>query len=120
MSTTRLSASRSGRRNDASTTNVAPCSRCAGPKTSPRKLCATIMWSRTVTLNTGSSSRSLGIRPFVGDTMAERGKFTAGQPRHQLGQLVEVALAADEGVEHRIGEQVQGQRQPVGEAAPTA
>ena len=37
----------------ASTTKVAPCSRCAGPNTSPRKLCATITWSRTVMLNNG-------------------------------------------------------------------
>ena len=29
---------------------VAPCSRCAGPNTSPLKLCAIIMWSRTDTL----------------------------------------------------------------------
>ena len=40
------------RRNVASTTYVAPWSRCAGPNTSPRRLWATIMWSRTVTLNT--------------------------------------------------------------------
>jgi hypothetical protein len=40
------------RRKVASTTYVAPCRRCAGPNTSPRKLWAIIMWSRIVTLNT--------------------------------------------------------------------
>ena len=53
MSTTMPSASRSARRNVASMTYVAPWSRWAGPNTSPRKLWAIIMWSRTVTLNTG-------------------------------------------------------------------
>jgi hypothetical protein len=33
--------------NSQSTTKVAPCSRWAGPKISPRKLWATMMWSRT-------------------------------------------------------------------------
>ena len=49
-------ASSARRRNVASTTYVAPCSRWAGPKTSPRRLCAIIMWSRTVTLNIASPS----------------------------------------------------------------
>ena len=48
----------SARRKVASTTYVAPCSRCAGPNTSPRKLWAIIMWSRTVTLNIGPTPAS--------------------------------------------------------------
>src|SRR4051812_30531722 len=51
MSATIPSPSSSARRKVASTTYVAPCRRCAGPNTSPRRLWAIIMWSRTVTLN---------------------------------------------------------------------
>jgi len=55
MSTTMPSASSVARRKVASTTYVTPCRRCAGPNTSPRRLWAIIMWSRTVTLNTAYS-----------------------------------------------------------------
>src|SRR5690349_434046 len=108
MSTTMLSASRSVRLNRASTTNVAPCRRWAGPKTSPRKLCAIIMRSRTVTLNMGSLSA-------VGDSMAQCGKRPLGQPAEDVRQLVELGLAGDQRVECGVAEQVEGERQPVGE-----
>src|SRR3954462_6721486 len=101
MSTTMLSASSSGRRNVASTTNVAPCRRWAGPKTSPRKLCATIVWSRTVTLNIVLLFR-------VGQGVAERGQASARQPGHHLGQLFEARLARDQGIERTVAQQVQG------------
>ena len=44
-------------RNSASTAKVAPCRRCAGPNSSPRKLCAIMMWSQTVRLNIIPSHR---------------------------------------------------------------
>src|SRR5436305_652842 len=105
MSTTRLSASSAARRNVASTTKVAPCRRCAGPKTSPRKLWAIIMWSRTVTLN-------MDLSNAVGDGVTERGQAAGGQPGHDVGQLVEPARAGEQRIEGRIAEQIQGERQP--------
>src|SRR5437762_10265438 len=107
MSTTSWSASSAARRNVASTTKVAPCSRCAGPKTSPRKLWAIIMWSRTVTLNTRSPC-------VIGDQMAERGQLAGGEPGQNPGQLVEPGRARDQRVEDRVPQQVQGQREAVG------
>src|SRR5215213_9131958 len=105
MSMTIPSASSSARRNVASTTKVAPCRRWAGPNTSPRKLCAIIMWSRTVTLNNGSPSR-VGRR-VVGDPVAQGGQLPAGQPGKHGGQLREAALPGDQGIERGVGEQVQ-------------
>src|SRR4029453_8414469 len=102
MSMTIPSASSSARRKVTSTTKVAPCSRCAGPKTSPRKLCATMMWSRTVTLNPGSLPVSgavvFGAGAFadvVGDEVAQRRQGARGQPGQHLGQLVEAGLAGE-------------------------
>src|SRR5689334_21409612 len=106
MSTTMPSASRLVRRNVASTTKVAPCRRWAGPKTSPRKLCATMMWSRTVTLNTA-------LRLAVGDRVAERRQAPGGQALHDAGQLVETRLARDEDVERRVAQQLERQGEPV-------
>src|SRR3954447_21631590 len=100
MSSTMPSASSSARRKVASTTNVAPCRRCAGPNTSPRRLWAINMWSRTVTLNTA-------LRPVVGDRVAERGQAPRGELRHGPGQLVEARLARDERVEGGIPQQVE-------------
>src|SRR3954466_5524673 len=111
MSTTMPSASRFARRKVASTTKVAPCRRCAGPNTSPRKLCAIIMWSRTVTLNTA-------LRPVVGDRVAERRQAARGQARHDAGQLVEARLAGDEHVEGGVAQEVDREGQPVRRRAP--
>src|SRR3954469_17909287 len=113
MSTTMPSASRVARRKVASTTKVAPCRRCAGPNTSPRKLWAIIMWSRTVTLNTA-------LRPFVGDRVAERPQTARGQARHDVGQLVEARLSGHEHVEGRVAQEVERERHPVGRRAPRA
>src|SRR3954471_1654371 len=102
MSTTMWSASRSGRRKVASTTNVAPCRRWAGPKTSPVKLWATIRWSRTVMLN---KSGPFGLSgPVIGDTHAQGGRFT-GEPGQFLRQVREPDLAGDQRVEDGVGEQ---------------
>src|SRR3954451_5714175 len=113
MSSTMPSASRAVRRKVASTTKVAPCRRCAGPNTSPRKLCAIIMWSRTVTLNTA-------LGPVVGDRVAERRQPARGQARHDPGQLVEARLAGDEHVERRVAQQVEREGEPVGRRAARA
>src|SRR3954471_19464635 len=112
MSTTMPSASRAARRKVASTTYVAPCSRCAGPNTSPRRLWAIIMWSRTVTLNTP-------LRP-VGDRVAERGEAPRSQPRHDARQLVEARLAGDEHVEGGVAQQLEREGEPVGRRAARA
>src|SRR5215813_8893706 len=100
MSTTMSSESSSSLAKVASTTNVAPCKRCAGPNTSPRRLCAIMMWSRTVTLN-------IGLPFVVGQDVAERGQPAGGQAGHHFGQLVEAGCAAEQRVECRVLEQVQ-------------
>src|SRR5436190_16474340 len=120
MSTTMLSTSSSGRRNVASTTNVAPCSRCAGPNTSPRKLWATMMWSRTVTLNINSRSvvgAAVVGEALVADHVAQRGEIAVGQPGKYRRKVSETRLPRDHRVEDRVPQQLQGQREPVGWAA---
>src|SRR4051795_10397335 len=99
MSTTMPSAPSAARRNVASTTYVAPCSRWAGPKTSPRKLWAIIMWSRTVTLNTGSLSA-------VADGVAQVGSGAGGQCREHRRKLLERRLAGDQRVQGRVAQGV--------------
>src|SRR3954465_10370489 len=113
MSTTMPSASRRARRKVASTTNVAPCRRCAGPNTSPRRLCAIIMWSRTVTLNTA-------LRLVVGDRVTERRQAAGGQARHDAGELGEARLAGDEHVERRVAQQLEGEGRDAGVRATCA
>src|SRR3954465_11936456 len=113
MSTTMPSASRPARRKGASTTYVAPCRRCAGPKTSPRRLWAIIMWSRTVTLNTR-------LRSVVGDGVAERRQASGGQIGHDAGQLFEARLAGDDRVEGRVAQEVEREGQAVGRRAAAA
>src|SRR6476660_5797112 len=107
MSTTIPSASSAARRNVASTTKVAPCRRCAGPNTSPRKLWAIIMWSRTVTLNTRSSVP-------VGDGVAEGRQAAVGELGHHGRQFVEGRGAGQEHVVRGVAEQVEGEREAVG------
>src|SRR4051812_27555982 len=106
MSTTTPEASSSPRRKVAATTNVAACSGWAGPNIAPVKLWATIMWSRTVTLNTGSP-------PVVGDRVAQRGQPAVGQPCHDLGQVVERRHAGEQRVEGRVAQEFQCERESV-------
>src|SRR2546421_2451070 len=117
MSTTMPSSSSTGRRNVASTTNVAPWRRWAGPNTSPRKLWATIMWSRTVRLNTGSPVVYLGV--VVVHTQAKRRRFTVNQAGHRGRELGEGALVGDQHVVGGIREQVEGDGHALGERAAT-
>src|SRR6185312_6258839 len=111
MSTTMPLASSASPRKVASTTNVAPCSRCAGPNTSPWKLWAIIMWSRTVTLNTKVDSS------LVADDVAQRGLASVGDPGHGFGQVGERRAARQQRVEGRIAQQVKGEREPIGRRA---
>src|SRR5690349_21766101 len=87
----------SGPLNAASTTYVAPCRRCAGPNTSPVKLWAIIMWSRTVTVY---------MSVLVVDRVAQRG-LAGGQPGHHVRQLGEGRAAGEQGVEGRVAQQLQ-------------
>src|SRR3954463_11812730 len=96
MSTTIPAGSSASRRKVASTTNVAPCRRWAGPKTSPVKLWATIRWSRTVMLNKSGPFGLSGL--VIGDTHAQGGRFP-GEPRQFLRQVREPDLAGDQRVE---------------------
>src|SRR3954469_14304756 len=98
MSTTTPSGSSASLRNVASTTYVAPCSRCAGPKTSPLRLWATIMWSRTVTLNMAAASA-------VRDRVTEGRERSVGEARHHLGQLLERRLPCEHRVERGVAQQ---------------
>src|SRR5690348_3184478 len=100
MSTTTPSESSSARRNVASTTYVAPCSRWASPKASPRRLWATNMWSRTVTLNT---ALLLGVP----DRVTQRRQAPLGKTGHHVGKLVEVGLAGKQRVEGRVSKQLE-------------
>ena len=49
--------------------------------------------------------------------MAQRGERSGGQSGEHLGQLVEPGLAGDQHVECGIAEQVQGEREALGEGA---
>src|SRR3954465_6721885 len=103
MSTRIPSAPSSGPRKGAPTGRGAPCSRCAGPNTSPSKLWAIITWSRTVTANI--SALPVGR---VGDRVAERGAPAGAQVGHQLGQLRERRGAGEQRVVGRVAQQVEG------------
>src|SRR5579871_3106368 len=94
-------ASSCGARNCASTTKVAPCSRCAGPNSSPRKLCAIMMWSQTV------SAYILYVP--VGHDMTEA---VRQQSRHGGREIVERRRWLEQRVVPRVGEQRQRQREP--------
>ena len=52
--------------------------------------------------------------------MAQRGQVAAGEPGQHLRQVVEGRLAGDQRVEGGVGEQVEGEREPVGEGPARA
>src|SRR5438045_7751981 len=64
------------------TVNVAPCSACAGPKTSPLKEWAIMMWSDTSTAYTDAP---LGITDELAENAARRIE-DVGQLLRQLGE----------------------------------
>src|SRR3954470_2928546 len=121
MSTTMPFASIAAQRNSTSTTKVAPCSRCAGPKTSPRKLCAIMTWSRTPTVNmplpplpaAGSGAR-------VAHPLAEHAGRVDGKPRDDLRERGERHVAADQALERGIAQQLERLGEPAGVAPARA
>src|SRR3954469_3662514 len=106
MSTTMPSASSDSPRKVASTTYVAPCNCCAGPKTSPRRLCAIIMWSRTFT-------RNMSLLPVVADRVAQRGEFARGEFGQHVGQRLERGRAGEQRIEGRVAEQLERECPPL-------
>src|SRR5215475_10997190 len=62
MSTTMPFSSSRGEKNATRTTNVAPWSFCAGPKTSPQNECAIMIWSETSTAYTGVPHSHMFLR----------------------------------------------------------
>src|ERR1051326_4081249 len=107
MSATMPSAPRSARRSSTSTTYVAPCSRCAGPKAAPRKLCAIMMWPRTVTL-------------YISNSVTDRIARRRGQLRHDARQLLERALARDQRVEPFVAQRIDRHSHPAFRVAARA
>src|SRR5215469_16138347 len=100
-----LSSPSSRRKKATSTTKVAPWSFCAGPKTSPGRLWAIMMWSRTSTACMGTS------RIGIADQMEQR----AGppeDPRQRLRQRREGRFLLQQNVEPRVGAEIEGKRQP--------
>src|SRR6185312_12833087 len=97
MSTTMLSGSSSSRKKATSTTKVAPCIFCAGPNTSPGRLWAIMMWSRTSTANIGGTPVST-----IADQVAEGvGVFEdRAHPRRHLG---EGRFGGHQDVQPRVG-----------------
>src|SRR5262252_8056516 len=115
MSTTMPFGSSRSARKQALTVNVAPCSRCAGPKTAPRNECATMMWSETSTPNKACPPRLMRCSTIV-DHLAQYpalGRQNFGQLR---GQILERDGRGEQRIERRIGEQ----RECTLEAAPRA
>src|SRR3954471_25091776 len=102
MAPTMLSGSSSSRKKATSTTKVAPCIFCAGPNTSPGRLWAIMMWSRTSTANMGRYS----WRSTIADQMAE-GVGVRQDRSHPGGHIREGRFRQNQGVEPRI--RTQGQ-----------
>src|SRR3954466_9954786 len=81
MSTTMPFGSSFSDKKATATVKVAPCSACAGPKTSPLNEWAIMMWSDTSTAYTDA--------PSVADELAQhaaRGVEDVGQFRRQIGE----------------------------------
>src|SRR5256885_13325582 len=73
-------------KNATATVNVAPCSACAGPKTSPLNEWAIMMWSETSTAYTqGSWWFLVGIADELAQRPA-RGIENVGQPGGQIAE----------------------------------
>src|SRR5262245_25269208 len=77
--------------------------RCAGPNSSPRKLCAIITWSRTPTLYMLAS---------VVDPATQLGQRARAQPAHDRRQLVKAAAVVDQSLEPRVAAQLEREREP--------
>src|SRR4051794_14798960 len=85
------------------TVNVAPCSACAGPKTSPLNEWAIMMWSDTSTAYTATPRGSDGIADELAQRAA-RGMQDIRQPGRQVAQP---DSRRQQGVQHRIVQEVE-------------
>src|SRR5436305_13788607 len=100
MSTTMPFASSFSDMNATATVKVAPCSACAGPKTSPLKEWAIMMWSDTSTAYTQGSL-------LVTDELAENAARRVENVGQCLRQIAERDRWRKQRIEGRIVEQAQ-------------
>src|SRR5262249_13765913 len=104
MSTTMPSGSSRSARKQAPIVNVAPCSRCAGPKTAPRNECATMMWSETSTPNKVCPPRLMRCSRIV-DHLAQYPALRRKDFGQSRRQILERDGRREQRIERRIGEQ---------------
>src|SRR5262249_18260178 len=112
MSTTMPCASSSAARNATRMTKVAPCTFCAGPNTSPRNECATMIWSETSTAYTGHPLFVVGWSVHcrsrrIADQLADHVGGRVENRRQPRRQILEIDRRRDQGVEHGVAEQCQ-------------
>src|SRR6516162_10603565 len=99
-----LSSPSSCRKKATSTTKVAPWSFCAGPKTSPGRLWAIMMWSRTSTACMGTS------RIGIADQVEQRARPPEA-PRQRFRQRREGRFLLQQDIEPRVGAEFEGKGQ---------
>src|ERR1700751_3783435 len=112
MSTTMPWASSSSARNATRMTNVAPCTFWAGPKTSPGKEWAIMIWSETSTAYTGiplSSVRFIGRR--VADQRADHVRVGTENRGQLPRQLLERHGGREQRIERRLVEERKRRRE---------
>src|SRR5712671_1203306 len=89
-------------RKAASITKVAPCNAWAGPNISPRNEWAIMMWSRTSTAYIGTSA----FRGII-DELAQDAALGRQDLLHAHRQLHERARWREQGIQARVGEQIE-------------
>src|SRR4029077_5549245 len=97
MSTTMPLASSFSDMNATATVKVAPCSACAGPKTSPLNEWAIMMWSETSTAYTGA--------PSVANELAQHAARWVEDIGQLGGQILEGDRRRNQRVQHGIVKQ---------------
>src|SRR6516162_4171010 len=111
MSTTMPWASSSSARNATRMTNVAPCTFWAGPKTSPRKEWAIMIWSETSTAYTGIPLRQCFIGRRVADQRADRVRVGTQNRGQFCRQLLEGHSGREQCIERRLVEERKRRRE---------
>src|SRR6266545_1451160 len=106
MSITTPLRSSASAKNAASITKVAPCSACAGPKSSPRNEWAIMTWSRTSTANIGAPSGG------IIDDLAQQAAVRRQDLRQPRGQIVKRDGGREQRLEARIGQEFEGRGEP--------
>src|SRR5581483_1355469 len=91
------------------TTKVAPCNSCAGPKTSPRKEWAIMIWSDTSTAYTNL----LPAGSRIADQWTARVAVGGEYRRQARGKFGKRHRRREQGVERRVGQQRQRRREPL-------